>query len=209
MGKKKKNDSFYYDNFNECAALAVRAAKLLDETIREFDPDALEVAVKKMHDIEQAADEKNHEVSDALMTAFITPIEREDIDVLSDALDDVVDALEGVLHRIYFDNIRSIRPDALEISAMVVSECEAMADLVKEFPQFKHPKRLHEQIIGLNKLEEEADALYIQAMRGLHTVETEPLAVIAWRDVYTFLEYCSDACEDVARTIDGIVMKNS
>ena len=209
MGKKKKNDSFYYDNFNDCAALTVKAAKLLDETMRAFDPQAIEGAVQKMHGIEQAADEKNHEVSDALMTAFITPIEREDIDVLSDALDDVVDALEGVLHRIYFDNIQAIRPDALEISAMVVRETEAMADLVKEFPQFKHPKRLHEQIIAINKLEEEADGLYIQAMRQLHTTDEEPLTVIAWRDVYTFLEYCSDAVEDVARTIDGIVMKNS
>ena len=36
-----------------------------------------------------------------------------------------------------------------------------------------------------------------------------PLEVIAWRDVYAFLEYCADCCENVADVVDSIVMKNS
>ena len=205
----KKPDSFYYDNFSACAEYACKAARLLDEVMRNYKPEKIGEAVSAMHEIEQAADEKNHEVSDALLTAFITPIEREDIDVLSDALDVVVDRIEGVLHRMYFCNIQEIRPSALEMSKKIVAACDQMHELVKEFPQFKRSKSLREHIIAINTIEEEADVLFIESMRKLHTTETDPITVIAWRDVYTFLEYCADSCEHVAGTIDAILIKNS
>ena len=53
------------------------------------------------------------------------------------------------------------------------------------------------------------DELYINAMRNLHVNGKDPLEVIAWRDVYAFLEYCADCCENVADVVDSIVMKNS
>ncbi|MFR7731887.1 MAG: hypothetical protein ACLU7D_00155 [Collinsella sp.] len=49
----------------------------------------------------------------------------------------------------------------------------------------------------------------MNAMRNLHVNGKDPLEVIAWRDVYAFLEYCADCCENVADVVDSIVMKNS
>ena len=205
----KKSDEFYYENFAACADYACQAARLLEATMRDYDPGRIGDVVRSMHDIEQAADEKNHEISDALLTAFITPIEREDIDLLSDCLDIVVDRIEGVVHRMYFCNIQDIRPPALELAGKIVAACDEMRKLVEEFPQFKRNKSLREHIIAINTIEEEADELFIKSMRTLHTTETDPIAVIAWRDVYTFLEYCADSCEHVAEAVDAIVMKNS
>lgn len=205
----KKTDSFYYDNFSACADYACQAVKLLHKEMGNFDPTNIEQAVEAMHEIEQAADERNHEVSDALLTAFITPIEREDIAVLSDALDVVVDRIEGVLHRMYFCNIQTVRPDALKMCDKLVEACEQMRELISEFPQFKQSKSIREHIIAINTVEERADELYIQAMRALHTTEIDPIEVIAWRDVYTFLEFVADSCEHVAGTVDAILIKNS
>ena len=196
----KKNDSFYWDNFSVCAKAACDAARLLDEIMRNFDPSKIEEAVNAMHEIEQTADEKNHEISDALVSAFITPIEREDIAMLSDCLDAVVDHIEGVLHRIYFTNVQEMRPSALKMSAKIVDACDSMAELIRRLPQFKQSKGLHEA---------DCDTLCIASMRELHTTETDPMAVIAWRDVYTFLEICADSCETVAEMVENIVMKNS
>lgn len=205
----KKNDSFYWDNFSVCAHAACDAARLLDEIMRNFDPSKIEEAVNAMHEIEQTADEKNHEISDALVSAFITPIEREDIATLAGAIDVVVDRIEGVLHRIYFTNIQEMRPDAPEMSAKVMRATEQMHDLVLELPQFKRSKSLREHVITVNTIESECDDIYIAAMRELHTGDFDPLTVISWRDVYTFLEYCADSCEFVADTVESIVMKNS
>ncbi len=205
----RKNDAFYFDSFSECGKLACQAARLLADTMRDFDPDRIEEAMESMHAIEQAADERKHDVLDALVTAFVTPIEREDIAVLSDYLDTVIDRIEGVLLRLYFDNIRSIRPDALRLVEMIERTCGEMCKLIDELPQFKRSKTLREHVIAINTVEEEADSVYIAAMRDLHTGCDDPMIVFTWHEIYTFLEYCVDSCEHVADTVDSIVMKNS
>lgn len=136
----KKNDAFYYDSFAKAAELACKAAEKLDDVMRHFDPAKIEDAVAEMHEIEQSADEIVHEVNDALISAFITPIEREDISTLANALDVVTDRIEGVLHRIYFTNIQEMRPDALMMSAKVMRACEQMHDLVLELPSSSAPR---------------------------------------------------------------------
>ena len=152
---------------------------------------------------------RSNELEDALLTAFITPLEREDLDLMSCALDTVLDRIEGVVQRVYFTNIQSIHPDAIVIAHKVTDACRAMKDLMVELPNYRKSKTLRELVIQINTIESEADELYINAMRNLHVNGKDPLEVIAWRDVYAFLEYCADCCENVADVVDSIVMKNS
>lgn len=205
----RKNDAYYFETFCACADLSCQAAKLLARVMNSFDPDGIGEAIDEMHAIEQAADEKKHDIHDALVKAFVTPIEREDIAQLSEYLDTVTDRIEGVLHRLYFDNIRSIRPDALKLVEMIESANTEMRALLGELPQFKRSKKLREHVIAINSIEEHTDHLYIEAMRNLHTTCEDMREVFAWHEVYTFLEYCVDSCEHVADMVDGIIMKNS
>ena len=205
----RKNDAFYFETFCASADYSLQAAQLLSKIMHDFNPDTLEQSLEEMHAIEQAADEKKHEIQDALVTAFVTPIEREDIGELSESLDTVVDRIEGVLHRLYFDNIREMRPDALEMVETVVRGCEAMRRLVGELAHFRKSKSIRKYVVELNSIEEEADALYMKAMRELHTTCTDPIVIFTWHETYSFLEYCVDYCEEVADRIDTIVMKNS
>lgn len=205
----KKRDEFYFDNFTACADIAFGASKMLLETMEHFDPVSIDGALSRMHEVENSADERNHEVIDALITAFITPIEREDIALLSERIDSVVDHLEGVLHRLYYTNVQEIRPSALKMARKIVEACERMCALMRELPRFKRSKTLRELVVAINDIEGQCDDLYIESMRELHTTETDPLTVIAWRDVYTFLEITADAVEDVAETVESIIMKNS
>ena len=38
---------------------------------------------------------------------------------------------------------------------------------------------------------------------------TDLVEIICWREVYFYLEKCTDACEHVADVVEQIVMKNS
>lgn len=205
----KKPDTFYYDNYRACADIALQAARLLARNMRSFDAERLQGELDEMHAIEQKADEYRHQLIDALSCAFITPLEREDMEMLSNDIDAVIDHLEGVLHRLYFNNVRSMRPDAIEMIDIIIRGCEKLQNLMEELPNFKKSDRLKTCIIELNSIEEEADMHFIRCMRTLHTECNDPLQVIAWRDVYTFLEYCADSCEAVADVVASIVLKNS
>ena len=205
----KKQDSFYYDNFSECAACACQAAHYLEDALKNFKPEGLSSMLDELHQVEHAADEKKHELSNVLARAFITPIEREDIILLSQNIDEVTDKIEDVMLRLYYNNIQSIRPDSLELVSIVVKSCDMVKLMLKEFASFRHSKSLRDHIIAINTLEEQADQVFVTSMRELHTTCTDPVEIICWREVYFYLEKCTDACEHVADVVEQIVMKNS
>ena len=207
MGSKQ--NSFYFDNFIACADYSRKAAQLLDKGMRQFDPAQIGDMIEEMHEVEHAGDEKKHELLNVLAKAFITPIEREDIILLGQNIDEVTDKIEDVLLRMYCNNIKSVRPDALELVAVVIECCDELKEMLEEFPRFKNSKKLHEKIVNINTLEEKADQLFISSMRNLHTTCDDPVMIIVWREIYIYLEKCVDACEHVADTVESVRMKNS
>ena len=205
----KKQDSIYFKSFIKCTDLSCQAAHMLEETMANFDVEKMAHQMEAIHTIEHAADMEKHELLNTLIKAFITPIDREDIILLSQNIDDLTDNIEDVLIRIYYNNIRTIHPDALELMRIVCRCCEAVKVMMEEFADFRHSKKLHEQIIKINSMEEEADKVYIDSMHRLHTNCTDPMTVMTWREIYSYLEKCADACEHVADTVESVIMKNS
>ncbi|HIX15871.1 MAG TPA: DUF47 family protein [Candidatus Hungatella pullicola] len=205
----KKQDEFYFNNFIECAEFSCQAAYLLKNILRDFKPENMEKTLSDIHAIEHGADDKKHQMTDKLARAFITPIEREDIVSLSHNIDELTDKIEEVFIRIYINNVRTIKREAMQMLDIVIQCCEEVCSLMKEFANFKVSKELKNHIIRINSLEEEADQLYIASMRKLHTETQDVLEVLAWREIYSYLEKCADACEHVADVVGSVVMKNS
>ena len=205
----KKSDNYYFENFIQCVECGCQAAKMLEENLANFDVSRLSENLDELHKIEHDADKKKHEMMAVLVKAFITPIEREDIILLSQNIDEVTDKIEDVMLRLYYNNIQSIRPDSLELVSIVVKSCDMVKLMLKEFASFRHSKSLRDHIIAINTLEEQADQVFVTSMRELHTTCTDPVEIICWREVYFYLEKCTDACEHVADVVEQIVMKNS
>ena len=205
----KKSDNYYFENFIQCVDCSCQAARMLEENLANFDPDKLMENLERLHVIEHDADKKKHEMMAVLVKAFITPIEREDIILLSQSIDEVTDQIEDVLIRIYISNVRTIRPEAIQFTKVIIRCCQVLKEVMEEFTDFKKSKTLHGLIIEINALEEEGDRLFIDSMRKLHVEETDPLEIIAWREIYNFLEKCCDACEHVADAVESVIMKNT
>ena len=205
----KKIDNYYFENFIQCVECGCQAAMMLEENLANFDVNRLSENLDELHKIEHDADKKKHEMMGVLVKAFITPIEREDIILLSQCIDEVTDQIEDVLIRIYINNVHTIRPEALQFTKVIIRCCKVLKEIMEEFANFKKSKTLHGLIIEINALEEEGDRLFIDSMRRLHTEVTDPLEIIAWREIYNFLEKCCDACEHVADAVESVIMKNT
>ena len=204
-----KGDKFYFDNFVASTALSKDAAVYLVECLENYDPTRIEQMLAQMHEIEHQADVKKHEMSEALAKAFVTPVDREDLDMLSLQLDDVTDKIEEVLQTFYINNIQTIQPAAVEFAKKIVRSCELLCALMEEFENFKRSKKIRSLIIELNDVEEDCDKLYLASLREMSQNATDVLAIIAWRDVYECLEACSDACEHVSECVGSVIMKNT
>ena len=204
-----KGDKFYFENFAESAALSKKAAEYLLNCLENYDPKNLRRMLEQMHEIEHTADGKKHELNTALAKAFVTPVDREDLDMLSHRIDDVTDQIEEVLQMFYIDNIQTINPDAVEFAKLIVKGCQALCEVMEEFENFKKSKKIHGLIVELNDLEEECDKLYLRSMRELSKNATDVLLTISWRDIYGSLEACADACEHASECVDSVIMKNT
>ncbi len=204
-----KGDKFYYDTFAASTELSKEAAIYLVNCLENYNPDNIEQMMQQMHDIEHRADKKKHEISAALAKAFVTPVDREDLDMLSHQLDDVTDKIEEVLQMFYINNIQAIQPAAVEFAKKLVKSCELLAGLMVEFENFKRSKKIQRLIVELNDVEEDCDRLYLTSMRNLSKNAADPLAVIAWRDIYECLVACADACEHVSECVGTVIMKNT
>lgn len=204
-----KSDRFYFDNFAQTAELLKKAALYLVECLKNYDAEKITSMLEEMHGIEHSADKKKHEMNAALVKAFVTPVDREDLDMLSQKLDDVIDELEEILQKFYIYNIRTIRPDAIEFAEKLVTACELISSAMTEFKSFKKSKKISGLIIELNNVEEECDRLYLTSMRALTSDTTDVLENVSWRKIYDCFESCADACEHVSECIGTVIMKNT
>jgi len=205
----RKKDSNYFATFVELVNYSCEAARLLYDIMNDYNPDELEEKMKLMHNIEHAGDVERHIMMKKLAKEFITPIEREDIIAMADAIDNVTDYIEDVLMRMYMFNIRTIREDALTMAGIIVRCCESLREALREFHNFRKSPTLHNLIVEINRMEEEGDELFVKATRKLYVSGKDPIEVYGWGRTLHYMEICFDACEDAANIIESIVMKNS
>lgn len=204
----KKNNNYYFDTFEKGVSYACEAAALLGTCFEQYDPSGLKTRMDEMHTIEHTADGVKHEMMEKLLKEFLPPIEREDIMELSHTIDEVTDAIEDVLLRMYMFNITELREEAKEFTTVITNCCAALKEMMVELPNFRKSTTLRERVVAINHMEEDGDRLYTLAMRRLYTEEKDAVAVVAWTAMFDRLEKCCDCCEHVADVVERVVMKN-
>lgn len=204
-----RKDDKYFNSFVDMVNYSCDAAAYLDEIISDYDPKNIPEQIKHMHEIEHSGDIVRHNMTKDLAKEFITPIEREDIMEMADAIDTVTDKIEDVALRLYMFNIQEIRDDAKKVAKVIVKCTEALKDALAEFHNFRKSKTIHQKIVEINTLEEEADQLYITAVRNLFTEVDDGLVAAAWNQTFHYMEDVCDSCEDASDVIESVIMKNS
>jgi len=199
----------YFDAFVELVGYSCKAAGLLKEILNKYNAEQLPGKMKEMHEIEHGGDQARHRMIQKLTREFITPIDREDIMALADSIDTVTDTIEDVLMRMYMFNIGKVTEHALKMTEVIVKCCNALKTALDEFYNFRKSAKLHDLVVEVNRLEEDGDALYMEATRKLYVECDNYKELAAWDTIYHYLEKCCDSCEDVADAIESVIMKNS
>ena len=150
-----------------------------------------------------------HDLHDHLVREFITPIERDDITVMASRIDDITDAIEDVLLRVYMFNVRELRDEMLPFVELIVRCTQALQDGLREFANFRKSKTVREKIIEINNLEDEGDRLYLTAMRRLFADGATAEEKLVWTELFDCCELCCDACEDVSDAMSRVIMNNT
>ena len=194
----------FYDDFKAMADQLRVGARLLEEMLASDPPIADRVHAIK--EVEHKCDFLTHEVIQRLNRTFVTPIDREDIHALARTLDDVMDAIDDVAALIPIYRISSIRPGARELARVIAAQCDEIRKAM-DVLETNHPAVM-ETSVEVNRLENEADRIHMQAVERLFNEETDAITVMKWKEIFDLLEDATDAAEDVANLLENVVVKN-
>jgi len=178
-------------------------ARSLRQMLSTDAPDMSKADVIK--DTEHTCDGLTRSIIDRLNRTFVTPLDREDIHTLAISLDDVMDAIDAAAAVTRLYKIPQVRKGARRLAEIV---CESMDRITEALAALDKRKGVLELVARVNQLEREADRVHQDAIVALFEQESDPIAVIKWKEIYDFLEAATDRCEDVGNLLEGVVVKH-
>ena len=197
----------FFDFFEQQAAISVAGAHEFAKLAKD-DPDIEEIA-RRIKNLEHQADEVTHNCLETLHTTFITPIDRNDIHRLASKLDDIMDLIDGAARQVVLFEINSLPESAREATTVLVLATEAVERAVKGLRSMKNASTILGECVSIKMFENQADSIKAASVAHLFREESNAVVVLKWHQIYQALENVTDACEDVANVLEGIVLENA
>lgn len=205
FGKLIPTDKRFFELFNRMGGSLEEAAGLLAEVV-EKPQQGKEIAAR-LERVESQADEITHELLVLLDKSFVTPIDREDIHELAQALDDILDQMESVTERMQLYGLTEPTEAMRTLVEVIGKQIVEVNALLPQIPGFRYEKIIP-HCKEINRLENQGDKALRGALAELFSGALPPLEVMKWKDIYDFLEAATDKCEDVSGIVERIVLKH-
>ncbi len=209
MGLKEwiiPQEKHFFDMLEAQADVVVEGAEALMDMVTHFDH--ISEKRDKIKDIEHKGDELVHEIANELTKTFVTPIDHEDISKLTSRLDDILDYIEAASHRMWSYEIKSVPPDMVKLTEVILKSSKEVNHAVKDLRNFKSSSEINNHCIEINRLENVGDDITHVAVAGLFK-KYDAIDIIKLKEIYEYLEEATDKCEDAADVIKDVFMKNS
>jgi uncharacterized protein len=208
FGRLLPKEGRFFDLFNAHAAQVVRAAHELKELTEHYED--REQHMRLIDDAEHAADRITAETIRLLHKTFITPLDRDHIHQLVNAMDDICDLIQDTSESLSLYDVKAITPDAARLADISVKCCERVKDVVellgRQDGKFEAILKTAEEI---DRLESDADRVMRSAVSKLFREEKDVREVMKMHAIYQLLESITDRCLDVANLAEGISLENS
>jgi hypothetical protein len=213
FGKLLPRESNFFEMFNAHGEHIVAGARAFLMMVQHYsDETARGRHMAEVLSAEKAADRITAEVNRQLHKTFITPIDREQIHGLINAMDDILDLLQDSAEVMQLYDLKSVSEDVLRLSDISVRCCERVQHVVSLLPKLSQASVAEAALKTceeIDLLESDADRVMRTAMSQLFRDNIDVRELIKLKAVYEHLESISDRCEDVANLVEGIVLENS
>ncbi|OGA98248.1 MAG: phosphate transport regulator [Burkholderiales bacterium RIFCSPHIGHO2_12_FULL_69_20] len=213
FGKLLPREGNFFELFNEHGNHIAVGARAFMAMVQNYSDETLrEKYNAEVDSAEKQADRITAEVNRLLHKTFITPIDRDQIRGLINAMDDILDLLQDSAEVMSLYDLKNVNEDVLRLGDISVKCCERVQHVVSLLPQLSKAAVAEAALKTceeIDRLESDADRVMRSAMSKLFRDNIEVRELIKLKAVYEHLESISDRCEDVANLVEGIVLENS
>lgn len=213
FGKLMPREGNFYELFNEHGSRIGEGSRAFMAMVRNYADEALrQKHAAEVDQAERAADRVTAEVNRLLHRTFITPIDREQILGLINAMDDVLDLLQDASETMALYDVRHMTEEVIRLGDISAKCCERVQHAVTLLPRLSDASVAEAALKTceeIDRLESDADRVMRAAMSRLFREEQDVRELIKLKAIYELLESISDRCEDVANLIEGVVLETS
>jgi len=213
FGKLLPREGNFFELFDQHGDYIVEGARAFIAMIENYaDPELREKHASEVGNAERQADRITAEVNRLLHKTFITPIDREQIHSLINAMDDILDLLQDASETMSLYDVKAMTEEVLRLTDLSVKCCERVQHAVSLLPRLSQHDVAEAAIKTceeIDRLESDADRVMRAAMSKLFREQPDVRELIKLKAIYEQLESITDRCEDVANLIEGVVLENS
>lgn len=198
----------FFTLFERHSAASVKAAEQLLLLVRgEGDRDAQITAIRES---EHEADGVIREVLQEVRQTFLTPFDRSVITKLISEMDDTIDEIQACASAIQTYDFHTFEPDMVVMAEQIVkavNQIDGCLPMLRDVT--RNGKELHRITTEIVAIEGEVDVIHTRGLIANYARaqnDGDAIRFIVVREIFKHLEKVSDAFEDVANRIDGIVI---
>ena len=199
-------EDFFFNLLEASAQEAHNSVQTLVKLSNDLDkPHALaEFAAARRKD-----KEITRKISEAVYTTFVTALEREDIEALSNALYKIPKTIEKFGERSLLAPQQVAGVNFSQQIDLLEKATNTVLEMVKSLRRGVNLDEIKELNSKLQQVEGEADSAIMALYKDLFSGKHDPIKVIVLKDLYELLEKVVDRCRDAGNVISHIVLKNS
>lgn len=196
----------FYDLFEDSAKNCNDIAILFNEALLHG---ITEERIVKARNLKHRGSGLERETTKRLNNTFITPIDREDIQVLASMLNKITKKIVQAFMNLNIYRMTSFTEEMLQQSKTIQKATEELIRSVSLLKTISKTKEITTSRQAMKEIESLGDDILYRAMDKLFSGEFEAIEVIKLRDIYKVLESAMDKCYGVSDVILNISLKNN
>lgn len=196
----------FYDCFDNAALNCNKTAKLFEKVLENGISEDIIVEARAL---KHQSNNYEREIILKLNSTFVTPIDREDIQVLASMLNKITKKTIQALMNLNIFRLESYSNEMIQQSkalVMATNELICSVSLLRTISKTKEITESHEK---MKEIEVYGDEILYRAMEALFNGEFKSLDVLKMKDIYKDIESALDKCFSVSDEILNIALKNN
>lgn len=147
------------------------------------------------------------QINEELCRTFVTELEREDIEALSNALYKIPKTVEKIAERYLICGMYLKHTDFSKHLKMMEDATSTVVEIIRQLGKKLHLEKIRDQNARLQHIEGQADKHILELLRDIYSGKHEPLQAMMLRDLYELMEKVIDRCRDAGNVVSHIVLK--
>lgn len=149
------------------------------------------------------------DISQRLITTFVTPMEREDIEALAEALYKIPKTVEKFAQRYFMvaDQVRDV--DFSRQVQCMAKAVQLVLQMVQALGQGRNLGSIKALQTQLLEVEAQADDVLLELTQRFYEPGFPPLKAVILKDLFALNEKVVDRCRDAGNVIARVILKNA